>query len=196
MGDVFSNTLFWAQILGFLGFMCSATAWQLKNPRHIMLMYVPSGLFWSSHYFLLGGLTAVFILILSAIKDICVALLPNKFVAFIILSFLAAISIFTFFSYAKFIDILPLLAMFVLNLPRLDRENRPLIARGFIASQFLWLMYNISVGSIPGIISGTVLTGFCLFGMARHEEWQLGKCYRTFFPSLVRSLFPNLRTYP
>lgn len=195
---IVENIFLWAQIFGILGMICSLAAWQLKNPQHIMLIYVPSGLCWAAQYYLLGALSAAFVLIFSSLKDLFVALCPNKFVVYAILTYLAIITVIIFHQYNIWLDTLPLIAMIILNLPRIQRENRPLIVRSFLLSQILWFVYNIQVGAVIGILCSVIITSSAFIGMVRHEKWTLGCCYRTFIPSLLRSLFtfPMPRTFP
>ncbi|MEM6811887.1 MAG: YgjV family protein [Pseudomonadota bacterium] len=183
-------------IFGLCALICSVTAWQLKNPRHIILLYVPSGIFWGLQYYFFGAYAALAICCLSVVKDGLVGLLPSKYSRYIIFIHLALAYTILLNLYSVWIDILPLIATTIINVGLLFPDNRRFVTRMNISHQFIWLYYNISFDAWMSVVCSTFVVCSTLIGMARHEKWEIGKCRRTFFPSVMKSLFPNFRTYP
>ena len=91
-----------------------------------------------------------------------------------------------------------MMAVTVVTLAWLERDNRPLIARSVIIGCVFWLIYNCIVGSWMAAACSTFAIFSAIIGMARHEEWQLGRCIYSFGPSLIRCLinFRGPQTYP
>ena len=173
-------------------------AWQIKNPRLIIFSYCPACTLWAIQYFLLGAPLGVILNICSAGKDGLLAFIDEKFVPFLIGAFLFFVWSIGLSFFTHWYDILPILAGTIINIALLQRDNRALVARASIAASLCWIMYNLIVHSYMGFASGCFVILSSMIGMARYEEWELGKCYRTFLPSITRSLFvfPNFRTYP
>lgn len=192
------NTFIFAQIFGFCAMSLSVYAWQVKNPRMILLLYVPVGLLWASQYYLLGTVAGVAIAIIGANKDLIMAFVPRAKAKYVICTFFIIAWGFGLQYVESAIDLAPLLATTLFNLALLQPDNRYLMARINVLSQFLWVVFNLSVGAYMGVACSVLLVSSAIIGMARVESWELGKCYRTFGPSFIRALFvfPSFRTYP
>lgn len=192
------NTFLWAQIIGLFAMTFAVSAWQFKNPRHIILCFVPANTLWAIQYFMLGAWLGVIMNICSVAKDGALAFIHERYVAYLIGAFLAVAWGFGLYSFTHWYDILPLAGVTTVNLALLQRDNRPLYARACILTGCFWLGYNIIVHSWMGTCCSTLVIISSIVGMARHENWALGQCYKSFLPSLARSLFvfPNFRTYP
>lgn len=193
-----SSVFLWAQVIGFVAMGINILSWQLKNPRHIILSYVPANTLWAIQYMMLGAPVGAMINLCSAAKDGGLAFVKDKYVPFLIGSFLCVVWIVGLHFFQAWHDLLPLIAGTILNLSLLQRNNRPLYARASLTACALWLVYNVIVGSWIGTLSACLVMTSSIIGMARHEEWALGQCYKKFTPNLARSLFavPNFRTYP
>ena len=176
----------------------SVYAWQIKNPRMILLLYVPIGIFWATQYFLLGALAGVAIALMGACKDCTMSFISKEKARNVIFAFFFCVWCVGLFFVKSPIDLLPLVTTTLFNLALLQPDNRYLMARVNTLTQFLWIAFNLSVGAYMGVLCSFLLIGSTLIGMARVEGWELGKCYRTFGPSFIRALFvfPSFRTYP
>ena len=196
MGDVFSNTFVVAQICGLLAFLIQAAAWQLKKPRVIIFLHVPINVLWTIQFYLLGAFVGCFQSIACGVKEFFLSTARAKYVPYIIFSYIMASFIVVINFFGVWYDVLPFVGTFIVNIAMLQRDNRALIARASIACALCWLVYNLNTAAYVTMTCDCFFIIAVMVGMARHENWQLGRCYRTFFPSLARSLFPSLRTYP
>lgn len=192
------SVFIWAQIIGLIAMAVSVWAWQLKKPRHIILCNVPATLIWTVQYILLGAPLGAILNLASAFKDSGLFFIKNKYVPYLIGTFLLVIWSTGLYFFEHWYDSLPLISGSIMNIALLQRDNRSLIARATIICCLFWLVYNVIVSSWMGAACASMVITSSIIGMARHEEWSLGKCYKSFFPSLSRSLFvfPNLQTYP
>ena len=192
------STFLWAQAFGFCAMCLCICAWQAKSSRSIIRLYVPISLLWGIQYILLGAYSAVSLCILGAIKDSFLGFHKKIDPKYIIITFLTIIWSIGLARFEVWHDILPLLAGTFINFGLLQPDNRQLIARMGILSQCSWISYNFIVGSWMGFLCCIFVITSSIIGMARHEEWEIGRCRKTFAPSVARSLFvfPTFRTYP
>jgi len=198
MDQIFSNTYLWAQIVGLFAMTGCISIWQLKNPRHIIILYIPVAILWGIQYYLLGAMVGVMICTLSIAKDACVGFMPARYSRYFVITFLATITTVTLYIAKTPLDYLPLLASTLFNLGLLMPDNRSLVARFAVISQLSWLLYNVPTEAWMGVACCVLVITSSLISMARYEKWQLGKCFKTFPPSFIKSIFalPNFRTYP
>ena len=197
MGDIFSNTFMVAQIAGFLAMSCCVISMQFKNPRNIILTGVPSGLLWATQYMLLNAPMGAIANATGALKNLLIAFIPKSFVPYLLIGYLAMMWSIGLYNLDVWYALLPLIGASATSVALLiNRDNRELYARSIVFCCGMWACYNITVGAYMGLACDTLTILSSIIGMARHEKWKIGRCYRTFFPSLARSLFPNMRTYP
>lgn len=196
MDGVFSNTFLLAQIMGFCAMCLSVYVWQIKNPRMILLLYVPTSLFWAAQFFLLGSIMAALICLLCVAKDFSLSVADKNRAPKIIMIFLLSTWSLGVATLNTAIELLPLITLTLFNLALLQPDNRALMARTNIATQILWIGFNSMIGAYMGLLCSILLVGSTLIGMARHEKWKIGKCYRSFLPSVGRALFIKPQTYP
>jgi len=191
------NAFLWAQIAGFLAMSCCVLSMQLKSSRHMILSGVPSGFLWAAQYMLLGAPMGALMNAGGAVKNLFAAYLPEKYLSYLLVSYLLIIWSIGLSQLDVWYGLLPLAGGSCCSVAILiNRDNRGLYARAVILSCSMWAVYNITVGAYMGLACDTLTITSSIIGMYRHEKWDLGKCYKTFLPSLYRSLFPNFRTYP
>jgi len=190
------NAFLWAQIAGCIAFGLSVWRLQLKNPRHIALGEVPTATMWAIQYYILNAPAGLIINLLCIVRGALVYLVPDWFLKYVILFFLALVTLLVLKSSTQAYDLLPLLGVYLYAIACLFRNDRPIMTRLILLHSIPWLAYNIIILSYFGVLSSSLGMLSVLIGMYRHENWHIGKCYKTFIPSIVRSLFPNFRTYP
>ena len=193
---ILENRFIAAQIFGVFAMTCSITAWQMKNPRNILRCYVPSALLWAIQYGLLSTPIAMMTCLLAATKDGVLSSIAADKAKYVILVFIAMVWGIGLPMVDRPLDFIPLLTISAFNFSLLWPDNRQLIARMNVLSQAAWIIFNVQVGAWLGVTCCILVSTSAIIGMIRHEKWEIGRCYRTFFPSLARSIFPNLRTYP
>ncbi|MEM8833606.1 MAG: YgjV family protein [Pseudomonadota bacterium] len=194
---ILENKFLMAQIAGFLAMSCCVISMQFKHPRNIILTGVPSGLLWATQYMLLNAPMGAIANASGALKNLLITFLPKSFVPHLLLFYLFLMWGIGLYNLEVWYALLPLIGASATSVALLiNRDNRELYARSIVLCCSLWACYNITVGAYMGLACDTLTILSSIIGMARHERWEIGRCYRTFFPSLGRSLFPNLRTYP
>lgn len=147
-----------AQIIGFIAFFISLTAFHRKEKKNILGNMVIANLINLFHYLLLGALSGCITKLLAIVRD-CFIIYKEKnkklskkiyLFIFIVLYILASV-----FTYDGIVSILPLLAALIYII-FIWNGNELTIKRVGFYTYFLWLTYNIFVFSISGIISNVV----------------------------------------
>ena len=177
------------QIIGLTAIAVEICTQQIKNPRLIILCSTPANLLWALQYVMLGAPAGATTNGAGAFKNLGVFFLKQKWRPYIIGLYILTAWGLGLYLFSAWYDILPLLAVTALNLAFLQAENRPLIARAIIINCSLWIVYNAIVASWMGLICACLVICSSIIGMYRHENWDIGKCYKSFLPTLARSLF-------
>lgn len=189
----------WAQIVGFVAMCIGIVAKQINKPRHILLCSIPASSLWAVQYMMLGAISGVIMNLIFVVQDGTIAFIKKRYLTYIILTFVTLTWSLGLYHSAHWYDVLPLIAGTIVNMALLyNRDNRPLYIRSIIINCVLWIVYNAIVGSWMGIGCAVMIISSSLISMARYEGWEVGRCYKSFMPSVARSLFvfPNFRTYP
>jgi hypothetical protein len=147
-----------AQILGFVAFFFSLIAFHRKNKNKILSNMIISNVLNLIHYLLLGAYSGCITKVLAIIRDNFIILkdrnkkLSNNIylILFILIYIIAGI-----FTYNGIVSILPLTAALIYIIFIWNGKELTIKKVGF-GTYFLWLIYNICVLSIPGIISNIV----------------------------------------
>lgn len=177
------------QIIGFIAMAIGTLAQQAKTSRRMIGFSIPSSALWTIQYIMLGAPIGALINGGGILKDIGVLAFNKRHVPLLIATYIIFSCVIGLYMFKAWYDILPLICVTVLNLSFIQRDNRPLIARAMIINCLLWIVYNGIVESWMGLACACFVICSSIIGMYRHENWDIGKCYKSFFPSLARSLF-------
>jgi len=171
---------------------------QLKNPKHMILSGVPTGLLWTTQYMLLGAPMGAIANFSGAVKNLFIAFIPQKYVPYLLCAYLTIMWGIGLYNLSVWYALLPLVGASATSIALLvDRTNRRFYVRAIVFCCAMWACYNITVGAYMGLSCDILTITSSIIGMARYEKWELGRCYRTFLPSIRRSLFDfTPRTYP
>ena len=197
MSYVLDNAFVFAQILGMCAFGLQLIAWQIKSSRLIILIHAPTNFLWCVQFYFLGAYIGCFQALTCGLKDALIAFVRQEYFLIIVFLYLAVNFIAMIYFFSHWYSVFPFLATLTLNIAYLKRDNRALIARAYIVSIACWVIYNF-FATAYAVMIGDLIVGVTVFiGMARHEKWKIGRCYRTFLPSIHRALFSfTPRTYP
>jgi len=169
----FDNIFIWAQLVGLFGILISALAWQSKSPRKIIFLTNFVHLIWAFHFYLLNAPVAVAMNITGLIKNIFILRVKEIHLKYIIIFYIVFTAGLAIFLWENSYSIFPILACISFNISLLFRNNRAIVARGQLIAETFWLPYSIHAGSIMSASCGIIITGAVLYGMYRHEKWDL-----------------------
>ena len=147
-----------SQIFGTCGFIISLIAYHRKTKKKILRNMVLSNILNLIHYLLLGAYSGCITKLLAIFRDCFIIFKKNcnnflnyfYLIFFIILYIIASI-----FTFNGILSILPLLAALIYTIFIWNGNELRLKKIAFIC-YFIWLIYNIFVMSISGIVSNVI----------------------------------------
>lgn len=147
-----------AQIIGFIAFFVSLIAYHRKDKKTILINMIIANIINLVHYLLLGAYSGCITKLLAIFRDCFIIFKKNcnnflnyfYLIFFIILYIIASI-----FTFNGILSILPLLAALIYTIFIWNGNELRLKKIAFIC-YFIWLIYNIFVMSISGIVSNVI----------------------------------------
>ncbi len=145
MGDA----LFWAgQAVGAVAAILGVAAFQISRKEMMLTVLGTSALTWSLHFLLLAAPAAAGVNLVTALRNFCGIRFRSAGLAVAFSGFYVAATV---FGWTSPWDLLPLTAVLAGTLAVFHLEG--LAARGgFFTGSLLWVIYNIHVGSIAGVL--------------------------------------------
>lgn len=147
-----------AQIIGFIAFFVSLLAYYQNKKAKILVNMILSNSLNLCHYILLGAFSGGITKIIAIFRDIIIIskdkykiLSSNLILGIFVMIYIIIGIIF----YSSIWSILPIIAAIVYTIP-LWNGNELVVKKFAYLSRILWLIYNIAVLSISGIIADTV----------------------------------------
>ena len=181
---MFDNLFLWAQVVGFVALCFSITAWQMKKPEHILAVQIPNSALWCVQYMLLASPVAALSSFFCIFKDLGFIKSKEKHLKYIITAYIAINFIACGLFYESLFSLLPVIVCLLVNIPLLKKDNRHWMARGTLASQLCWIIFNLHAGAYMGIVTALLVSVSSFIGMYRHENWQLTKSPHIFLQHL------------
>lgn len=157
------------QILGFIAFIVSIYAYQRVKKRDILLCMVISNIINLIHYFLIGAYSGSITKILAILRDLFIVLkeknksLSNLLFLIIFILIYIGVSIYTF---TNILSLFPLIAAIIYIIPTWLGDSKT-VKKTALFCYILWLIYNIYVLSIAGVIANIVSIASIIIGFKR-----------------------------
>lgn len=161
------------QILGFIAFIVSIYAYQRVKKRDILLCMVISNIINLIHYFLIGAYSGCITKILAILRDLFIVLkeknksLSNLLFLIIFILIYIGVSIYTF---TNILSLFPLIAAIIYIIPTWLGDSKT-VKKTALFCYILWLIYNIYVLSIAGVIANIVSIASIIIGFKREIKW-------------------------
>lgn len=147
-----------AQIIGFIAFVISLIAYHRNKKEKILGNMIISNVLNLIHYLLLGAYSGCATKVMAIARDSFIIikkknkrLSSNIFLVIFILLYIV-VGIFT---YNGILSIFPIIAATIYIIP-VWNGNEKIIKKTAFFCYFLWLIYNVFVFSIAGIISNAI----------------------------------------
>lgn len=159
-----------AQLVGFVSLLATLAGFQLRNPRHTLLVHVVAEWAFALHTFLLGSPTAALQLIGSGVRNLILGFAGNQWNAlvggfYLTFSYLVAAMMAT-----GPMDILPALATTFGTVGALYRDHPAIYRVLSLACLLIWLTFSVLIGSLAGTIEASVVIGGLLIAMYRFHS--------------------------
>ncbi len=157
------------QALGSIALVFSLLVFQVNSRRRMLALHSGSSLFYAVHFFLLGGYSGAVVNFINALRNYSFyKIKPKKHHWLPPIFFIALYSFFVFVTWKDIYSILPLVGAFFGTLafwqknPRLIRIFSLLVAPP-------WFIYALLVGSVPMMISESIMFLSDLIGLIRYD---------------------------
>ena len=150
-----------AQIIGFAGLLCSAVAFQQRERNGILQFQLMAAVLFCIHFFMLGGYSGMAINLLSAVRTVVYYNKEQKWAQSLwwpvgfMLAFTAAtagIAILIPSEVPVWYNIFPLIGAYVYTLATYS-DSAKVVRRTLWISSVVWIVYNVSVGSVAGVVT-------------------------------------------
>lgn len=160
-----------SQIIGFIAFIVSLIAYQRKKKKDILFTGIIASILNLIHYLILGGYSGAVTKAIAILRDTFIVCKEKKkvlnnilFLVIFILLYLCAM----IYTYNGILSIFPLVAALIYLIPTWFGNSKT-VKKAALFCYFLWLIYNIFVLSIAGVISNTVSIISIIISLKRGE---------------------------
>ena len=142
------------QLIGFFGLALSIVAFQFKKHQHIVLLKMSSELVFSIQYILLGAWTGAVLDFISVIRNFLFYKLVKKNISTtpVIIVFGIFVIATGFTTYDGWMSLLPIGSK-LLTTVSYGMKNEKWLRIITLPSCILWIIYNLTVGSIAAALS-------------------------------------------
>lgn len=157
------------QILGFVAFVVSLFAYQRVKKKDILLCMVLSNIINLVHYLMIGAFSGCITKTIAIFRDSFIVLkeknkgLSNILFLLIFILIYVLVSIYTFTS---ILSLFPLIAAIIYIIPTW-LGNSKTVKKAALLCYVLWLIYNIYVLSIAGLIANIISIVSIIIGLKR-----------------------------
>ncbi|MCH8518698.1 YgjV family protein [Candidatus Gracilibacteria bacterium] len=163
-----------AQICGFVAMGITLAAYLQKEDTFVKKFMMVSVFFWGVHYFLLGIMTGVAIIIIWYIRLILSTKYKKSRRSFVFIICITLLS--GLYTYSGIISLLPVIASILATYAFFFLEQIRLRI-SFIGVSLLWLIHNLSIGAIAGILNEIMVQVVLIFTVYRMAHPEGGMRY-------------------
>ena len=158
-----------AQGIGFIGMISVFIAFQQNEKKKILWLQAGAAITFAVHFLLLGAFTGVAMNILLIPRNLLFARKYKKSKQFILTAvFIAAFVILGIVLWENSLSLLPIIAMSISTVVFTIQNTRNI--RFFsLPVSVLWIIYNISVLSIPGVLTEIICFISILIAIVRFD---------------------------
>ena len=160
-----------AQIVGLMAFIVSLVAYQQKNKKDILLTMVISNIINLIHYIMLNAYSGAMTKLVAILRDSFIVGKDKykqlKSLLFLIVFILIYIFI-LIYTYNGLLSVFPIIAALIYLIPTWFGNSKT-VKKTALFCYLLWLVYNIFVLSIAGIISNIISIISIIISIKRGE---------------------------
>jgi len=160
------NNQYLIQAIGFIGLVFSLLIFQVNKRKKMLNLYICSTCFYMVHYLLLGAHTAVAMNIIGIARNY--AFTKSKRVIALPIFFILLFVVGGFVTWNGPLSLLPVLGMTGGTLAYWQKDEK-MIRRFALISPPLWFIYNVMLGSYPGMIAEVVMLVSNMVGIYRFD---------------------------
>jgi len=164
-----------AQVLGILGTIFAFVSFQLKENKKFFMLQALSGCMFALNFLLLGAYTGCLLNFINIFRGAVMAGGKKTSKPYLLIITLALYTIATVFTYTNIFSLIALIAQLVGTLAMWSRNGKTIRILQLFCVSPLWLVHNIFVFSIGGIICevfniGSIIVSLIRFGVSGFEK--------------------------
>ena len=167
---MFENATLIGQIISIIAMSLIILSFQMKSNKKLLIMQMSASTLFAVSYFLLGANSGAIVNLISAVRCLLIYFLANKKSKILLigieLSFIIACAI----TYAGVPTILVLLASLIDTFSMWKNSGTLIRYTRLFAVSPLWLVHNIIVFSIGGIICEIFSITSCIISFIRYKK--------------------------
>lgn len=156
-GEVLDLKNIGIQAIGFIGTALFFVSFQCKSNKNLFRVQFLSYFCYTIHLIFLGALTGGISYVVNTVRSLClgsdIKYLKSKSMGFIICILQIIV---LFFTWSGWISILPVAANIASTIGGYTHNARKIRVVGIFINSPLWIIYNVTVGSFPGILDEIV----------------------------------------
>lgn len=169
MTDIFTQTPWVVQLIGFVAVCFSFAIFQFNNRKKMLHVSMFGQILYAIHFALLGAFTGSLMNIIGAVRSYLFARIDTKKKPMILFYvFVSMYLIALFFTWKGPISVLPVIGMISGTIAFWQTNPRHIRMIGLISPP-LWFTYNFISGSYPGMLAEVVLLSSNLIGIYRFD---------------------------
>ncbi len=159
------------QLIGFIGLFMSIISFQFKKHNHIVLCKTASELVFSVQYILLGAWSAAVLDGFSVVRNLLFCRFVKKKISTtpVIIIFGIFVVATGFFTYDGLTSLLPI-ASKLLTTVSYGMKKEKILRLITLPSCIMWVIYNIYVGSIAGVLTDSLALVSLLAAMYKFDR--------------------------
>lgn len=164
---MWSTSYLISQICMILAMGCFCLSLFTKNKKLIIIISATNAVLYSLHYFLLGKISVVLLNVLSIVRGIFFYYddrdeIKHNFVSLIFITL--SLVLVSYNTLITWVDLLPLIAVLLYTFS-LWWKNITFYRYASLVGSICWIIFNIVLGSIFGVVSECVLVVFEILGI-------------------------------
>ena len=166
------------QALGFIALVCFVGAFQFKSTRTLFILQGIANTLFAIQYFLLGGLPGAIGMILNTVRNLILLKYHDwdwvRRIGWVIL-FILFYGVLTYFTWIGPVSLVPLAAFIASTIGNWTNNARTLRIANLVCGCPGWLIFDIYVGSIGGVVNESLALASIIISIWRYGWKALGE---------------------
>ena len=165
------NYKIFVQIIGLIGTCFFFLSYQFKNNKTLFRVQLISYIFYTIHFILLGAITGAASYATNLLRSFFLSSENKKFheMKFCVLICIIQIAV-GIITWKGYISLLPMIGNVVLTIGNYTYNPKIIRFTGLFINSPLWMIHNIIVGSIAGIIDEAVMMLSIIISLFRFKK--------------------------
>lgn len=166
------------QAIGFIGVICFIISFQVKSNKGLFLLQMLGSLAFLVQFMFLGGITGCFGLLLTIIRNLLLMRIDTwqwvrqKKVAAV---FILCGGVVTAFTWSGILSLLPFFSVVGGTIGYWTNNAQKIRLANLVCAAPCWLIYDIAIGSIGGILNESITICSILISVYRYGWKSLGE---------------------